>query len=461
LFALVFACAVADVEEPDVVVLTTDNFAEFLKNDFVLVEFYAPWCGHCKKLAPEYSQAATELKNSGSPVKLGKVDATVESSLGEQFAVRGYPTLKFFRSGEAAEYDGGRTAKDIVNWVTKKSGPPSKTLTSKADIDAVVAGSGTRLLGYVSGANEATWLNIAKSEKASAFAFSHVNDHAHYNGKSEGTVELHKDGEDVKTFDGELSEEAVIQWVLAEGYPLVDELAQESWTRAQTSGLDLLAVFLNKGDTKAAEAALAVAKKTKGTLVVTSSDQVGIASRWGASGNVVPTVIYVVNNGGSPSFVIWNEETNAELNAESLQAFVDGSKDGSYDSYIKSEPIPEDNNGPVTVLVGKNFDAIVNQKKDVLVEFYAPWCGHCQKLAPIYDELGAAFKDDDNVVIAKMDATANGLPKGVSVQGFPTIIFFDANGEKQTYEGERELDGFKSWIDSHRVSKPSAEKEDL
>lgn len=62
-----------------------------------------------------------------------------------------------------------------------------------------------------------------------------------------------------------------------------------------------------------------------------------------------------------------------------------GSRDGSYDSWMKSEPVPEDNNGPVTVLVGKNFEEIVNQQKDVLVEFYAPWCGHCQKLAPIWD----------------------------------------------------------------------------
>ncbi len=66
--------------------------------------------------------------------------------------------------------------------------------------------------------------------------------------------------------------------------------------------------------------------------------------------------------------------------------------------------------------------------------------------------MGAAYKDDDNVVIAKIDATANGLPKGVSIQGFPTLIFFDANGDKKDYNGDRELKAFQSWIEENRVT---------
>merc|ERR1711871_640682 len=118
----------------DVVVGNEKNFDDIVKGStYVLAEFYAPWCGHCKNLEPEYEKAATTLKSNGD-LKLVKVDATQEKTLAEKYAIQGFPTLKFFANGKATEYGGGRDHDGIVSWLKKKTGPSTVKLSDKASV---------------------------------------------------------------------------------------------------------------------------------------------------------------------------------------------------------------------------------------------------------------------------------------------------------------------------------------
>ena len=100
--------------EDHVVVLTADNFTEFVsQSELMLVEFYAPWCGHCKKLAPDYARAAKEL-NLNHDIPLATIDATEETSLAKHFGVDGYPTLFILRHGKEYEYTGSRDRKGKI-----------------------------------------------------------------------------------------------------------------------------------------------------------------------------------------------------------------------------------------------------------------------------------------------------------------------------------------------------------
>ena len=105
-YALFAAAAVA--ADSDVESLKKDTFTDFVKtHDLVLAEFFAPWCGHCKALAPEYEEAATQLKEKEIP--LVKVDCTEEVDLCKDYGVEGYPTLKVFRGPDNIQaYQGAR-----------------------------------------------------------------------------------------------------------------------------------------------------------------------------------------------------------------------------------------------------------------------------------------------------------------------------------------------------------------
>jgi protein disulfide isomerase len=131
-----------------------------------------------------------------------------------------------------------------------------------------------------------------------------------------------------------------------------------------------------------------------------------------------------------------------------LSLFVNDYLNGKLKTFLKSEEIPATNDEPVKVIVGKNFDAIVmNNTADVLVEFYAPWCGHCKTLAPIYDAVAKKLLANRNVILAKVDATANEIP-GVAVKGFPTLKFF-VNGKKDApldFEGDRTEEGIIKYL---------------
>nr|CAX76337.1 putative protein disulfide isomerase-associated 3 precursor [Schistosoma japonicum] len=120
-FLLFFAFATCS----EVLELTKDNFHSQLKSIPVcLVKFYAPWCGHCKSLAPEYKSAADIISKKTANLKLAEVDCTAHGDICSEFGVNGYPTLKIFRDGIFdSEYNGPRNADGIANYMISRAGP--------------------------------------------------------------------------------------------------------------------------------------------------------------------------------------------------------------------------------------------------------------------------------------------------------------------------------------------------
>lgn len=135
---LALLCAV-QVAVADVIHLTPSDFDSHVNGDEnILVEFYAPWCGHCKTLAPEW-EIAGKTFGANDPIKIAAFDATTDQTTAGKFGVQGYPTIKFFPKGskEPIDYEGGRTADAIVEWVNDKVGTNKKIKKAPTSVEVL------------------------------------------------------------------------------------------------------------------------------------------------------------------------------------------------------------------------------------------------------------------------------------------------------------------------------------
>lgn len=122
--------AVSSVTASAVIDLKPDNFDTLVTNSgkAALVEFFAPWCGHCKNLAPVYEELATAFEGAKDKVVIAKVDADEHKDLGRKFGVQGFPTLKWFdgKSKEPTDYNSGRDLESLSAFITEKTGVKPK-----------------------------------------------------------------------------------------------------------------------------------------------------------------------------------------------------------------------------------------------------------------------------------------------------------------------------------------------
>merc|ERR1712070_844602 len=147
------------------------------------------------------------------------------------------------------------------------------------------------------------------------------------------------------------------------------------------------------------------------------------------------------------------------FSVDNLRAFVEAMLAGELTPKIKEEPDyssdaggygdeeeEDDSDSAGVTVTSDNFDEVVSPTSDVMIEFYAPWCGHCQQLKPVYKELASKFETVESVTVAAMDATAHDPPEGYDVQGYPTVMFVPAGGSPVSYDGPRDVESMESYI---------------
>lgn len=503
-----------DIDEDDVHVLRDDNFDRFIEaNPLTLVEFYAPWCGHCKSLKPEYAKAATQLKERGVPCKLAKLDGSKHGKVASRFGVKGFPALKVFRGSIHSHKDleVSRDAHGIVEGMTKLSRP---AVVKLSDLDAVKKFAGDMppkttgcVMFHSAGSPSEKFQKIAE-ELQDDYVFASVEGDASefgVNGTDEVLLfkpyssdkEIYGDETQLTYPHRKLELAEFKHWMLLNTLPLVPDLSKEPEHLEKLIKRQLPIVYLFADDEhperdSVIEAGRKLSKAFHGRYSIASYRSVcngdtdkalemGIKPTkipdpnatkpedwndeedgpWVAPEipDIRPMVAIDAVGGGLHHVLPW-ERRSKGITYSVLEQFLNDhdecmrqEEDGhcKLARSIRSQEPPKSNHGVIKEAVGTTFDDIVtNNPKDVLVEFYAPWCGHCKALAPKYAEVAEKLKRSKNLLVAKIDASQNDVPSSkFELQGFPTLYLKPASDSRKgpaRFEGAREVQDIIAFV---------------
>jgi protein disulfide-isomerase A1 len=332
--------------------------------------------------------------------------------------------------------------------MTKQSLPTVSSLT-RDSLEGFKTADKVVLVGYFAADDEASivsFTTVAEMLRHS-YLFGVVTDAnlAMAEDVSIPSVILYKAFDEGKSiFSHSIDVEAVYKFAITASIPLVGEVLPETHPGYIATGIPLAYIFAETEEErfKLGTALKPVAEKYRSAVIFTTID----AKVFGAYADDLKLQVHKW-----PAFAIQDTVSNkafpydqdAKITAELIGKFVQDFIDGKIEPTIKSEPIPEKQQGPVQVVVAKNYNIIVlDDSKDAIIEFYAPWCNHCKAFAPSYDILAALYTEQghsEKVTIAKVDATANDIPE--EIMDFPTIKLYKAGDKSNpvTYRGNRTI----------------------
>eukprot|EP01022_Parablepharisma_sp_SALTPOND_P028592 TRINITY_DN71210_c1_g1_i1.p2 TRINITY_DN71210_c1_g1~~TRINITY_DN71210_c1_g1_i1.p2 ORF type:complete len:335 (-),score=31.48 TRINITY_DN71210_c1_g1_i1:1217-2221(-) len=241
-------------------------------------------------------------------------------------------------------------------------------------------------------------------------------------------------------------------------YPIVNQCTEKVLSQLEklTSSRSLILLLHSENDENLEQLKkdfkeLATEKRSKEQLFIMSNVTEGpcksFATDKGIDTKKLPTLQIIEIKNWEPQRYAYN----GPFSFKRMKRFYEDWKQGSAKREYKSEEPPANNPGPVYTVVGKTFDEmVIKPNQDVFVKFYAPWCGHCKHLAPIYEELSKKLEKNKNVKLVEIDSTKNEIP-GITIGGYPTLKLFKASDKKNPiqYDGPRTVEEMERFLKAH------------
>ncbi|KAM7091490.1 protein disulfide-isomerase-like protein of the testis [Ciconia maguari] len=464
-------------KENNVLLLKKTNFDRALKETkYLLVEFYVSLSQSSQNLSEEFAEAARQLKKEAPRIQFGKIDVTHQHDLRKEFNIQEFPTVKFFVDGnreDPIDCKGVRQALDFITWVKRRTGPSTVLINSTDQAEAIIHADNLAVIGFFKELHNDSvevFCETARDVPEMPFGMTASKDVCANYGIQKNTLVVFKKGKPVhnevledgrqnkldltrliKTFTLDL----VTEYNLETSVKIFDVPVENHILLFTPMNSETFSVIYENYKSAAAE----FRGKIIFVLVDTNETRNGRVFEYFRIRDIDVPAVRILNLTSDAKYKMPADEVTVENLKEFCQSYLNGKAK----LHLSSEEIPEDwDKMPVKVLVGKNFNRIVfNKTMTVFVMFYAPWSYDCRKLLPIWDKLGERYKSRKDIIIAKIDVTANDI-LSVGLDRYPFFRLFPAGPDYQevAYAGEHTLEAFSQFLEEQSKTKAEPGEKD-
>ncbi|CAK80050.1 unnamed protein product (macronuclear) [Paramecium tetraurelia] len=400
--------------DEDVLVLNDNTINAAIKQyDYLLVEFYASWCGHCKQFAPEYSQFATQVKQAGQPFIVAKLNGgDQEKQAMNRYKVSSFPTIILLIKGHAVPYNGDRSANGLKNFVTQALEDKLVRVDEIDDVYKFLSDNNLSVLYFVKDSQQPElqiyslaakiFPNLKFGYTTSAYARKLYD-------VDEGQIVLFRTFEERrKEFTDQITLEKLTNFLYENSTPSFEELDNKSYASIFNKNTPALILFWSQQSQETKDVLKLIAPNIKKRITVVSvySDNYML--------NQVTGQLFI----NTPTFPTTNEvyKFEGQITVENVMRFVHGANNGKIARKQKSQPIPTQTSNVLKV-VGDTFDELVlNSNKSTLVQFCQTSSSKCYE--PEFEDLAKELKGNENLVLAQIDLSYNDL-ESVKIENYP------------------------------------------
>ncbi|XP_045904162.1 protein disulfide-isomerase [Micropterus dolomieu] len=445
-------------EKDGVLQLKKGNFNRVLrKHKQLLVHFYAPLSGEGYRVSAAFEGAAAELQ--GSEVKLAVLDVTKEKDLAKELNATGLPTIRLYLSGDKHNpvfCPAPKSSASILTWLKRRAGSAADLIT---DLSHSEVSEELTVVGFFKELNN-EYIQVFYAAAIDLpdvnFAVTQNNEVISKYGVTYDVVLLLKKSKLIQAYKmmPQTSKEELVVFITVYQMDPVTEYTGQTANQILTAPvLNHALLFVNKSSADFKEiysgfnsAATAFRLKILFVWVNVDEPRNGRLMEYFQVRDFEAPLIRMVNLTDHVTYHLPSET----LDVETIKTFCQSYLEGKAKPRMQSEPIPEGwDKQPVKELVGMTLEKVVfNPNKTVFVLFYLPYSQESRAVFPLWEELAETLKDREDIVIARIDASANDI--NMSMQGtYPSLCLFPALYAERmlVYPGKRKLKDLVKFVD--------------